>query len=234
MNSSCFCVYLSDSNVSPGGQGQCPRHPCVRPSSSRLGTGLGVFLVSQRNEEGTQTKRHIPVSLQGRKPMQVAKRRKPPFTAQSCALLVDVLRTKPKPTLQSSAVFLTLHPIFPLCLPQQTFKYLKTAVRIHLDVLSSRFQVPSSLNHRSRGGACRPWGIPAPLLQMPSHLSTSSLNCGSQDEMRCSRCGLATAKHRGTRRDLPASGLWASIDIVQDCISTPGSFPPSLDRKSVV
>lgn len=160
--------------------------------------------------------------------MQVAKRRKPPFTAQSCALLVDVLRTRPKSTLQSSAVFLTPHPIFPLCLPQQTFKYLKTAVRIHLDVLSSRFQVPSSLNHRSRGVACRPWGIPAPLLQMPSHLSTSSLNCGSQDEMRCSRCGLATAKHRGTHRDLPSSGLCASINIVQDCISSPGSFPPSL------
>lgn len=79
----------------------------------------------------------------------------PPFLLVCC-------RPNQKPTLLSRAVFLTLHPLFPLCLPQQTFKYLKTAVRIHLDVPSSRFQVPSSLNHCSCGVVCRPRGVPVP------------------------------------------------------------------------
>ena len=54
--------------------------------------------------------------------------------------------------------------VFLLCLPQQTFKYLKTAARIPLDVLSSKLKVPSSLNHRSRGPVRGPWGTTMPLL----------------------------------------------------------------------
>lgn len=119
--------------------------------------------------------------------MQVAERRRTPFGAQRSALLVDVLRNKLKSTLLSSTVFLTLHPTFPLCLPQQTFKYLKTAVRIHLDVLSSGFQVPSSLNHGSRGMVWGPWGISAPcskghlICQCPRPTVAPGMKCNAPD-----------------------------------------------------
>ena len=154
--------------------------------------------------------------------MWAAEGRKPLCRAQSSSLLVDVLQTKPKSTLLSRAAFLILHPIFLLCLPQQTCKYLKAAVRIRLDILSSRLKVPSSLNHCSHGLIHRSPPQPHPRHHSPPlpnaiHLSMSLLNC---DEMQCSRCGLATAKHRGTNHYLPASGLWASINTVQDCISS--------------
>lgn len=51
----------------------------------------------------------------------------------------------------SGIAFLTLQPAFPSSLPQETFKYLKTAVRIHLAVLSPRFRFPGNLNHSPHG-----------------------------------------------------------------------------------
>lgn len=195
----------------------------------QAGTGLAGFWVDRKVKSSAQQARpHTQVLLQGRKPRQGAKGREPPGSAQSSAFLVGALRTRPKSALLPRLAFLIVCPISPLCLPQRTFIYLKTAIRSHLDVLSSRFKVPSSLTHCSHGMVRRPWGIPLPLLQMPAHLSTSLLNCGSESETQCSRCGLATAKHRGTCRHRPSSGLCASINIVQDCISSPGSFTPLL------
>lgn len=53
--------------------------------------------------------------------------------------------------LPSHQAFLTLQPAFPASLPQETFKYLKTAVRIHRVVLSPRFRFPGNLNHFPHG-----------------------------------------------------------------------------------
>lgn len=99
-----------------------------------------------------------------------------------------LLDTKPKTTWLSSAVLLTSQPTFPLSLPQQTFKYLKTAVRIHLDVLSSRFKVPSSLSHSSRwhtintlGHLTPPSSKCHPICQNPGSVVASRMKCNAPD-----------------------------------------------------
>lgn len=61
---------------------------------------------------------------------------------------------------------------------------LKAAVRTHLDVLSSRLKVPSSLNHCSRGLVCRPQGIAVPLLRVPSICQcpcSTAMKCNAPD-----------------------------------------------------
>lgn len=111
-------------------------HHCTPPSSSKLSTGfIGLLLVRQKSvEQDASGQDHIEFFLQGS------------CRVQSLPLLVGVLWTEPKSAWLSSAEFLTLHLIFPLSLPGQTFKYLKTAVRIHFRVLSSslKSQAPST------------------------------------------------------------------------------------------
>lgn len=152
-------------------------HHCTPPSSSRLSTGfIGLLLVRQKTiEQDASGQDHMEFFLQGS------------YRAQSLPLLVGVLWTKPKSAWLSSAEFLTLHPIFPLSLPRQTFKYLKTAVRIHFRVLSSslKSQAPSTTPclawQQDSGASQDPYSECHTICQCPCSIVAPRMKCKSLD-----------------------------------------------------